>query len=88
LDAIEQRHGLIHCLSHPDPGYLGDRDNRAFYAELLDALADRPQLWKPLPRDVVHWWRQRDAGAPADNFSYGVIEMGDQGPFAMLKPPP
>ena len=49
VEAIERRHGLIHCLSHPDPGYLGDQDNRAFYAELLDAVADRPQLWKPLP---------------------------------------
>jgi peptidoglycan/xylan/chitin deacetylase (PgdA/CDA1 family) len=88
VEAIERRHGLIHCLSHPDPGYLGDPDNRAFYAELLDALADRPQLWKPLPRDLVDWWRQRDAGAPAENLSYGVIRREGDGPFASLEPPP
>jgi len=88
LDAIEQRHGLIHCLSHPDPGYLGDRGNRSFYAELLDALAERPQLWKPLPRDLVDWWRRRDAGAQAENLSYGVIRRDGDGPFASLEPPP
>jgi peptidoglycan/xylan/chitin deacetylase (PgdA/CDA1 family) len=87
-EAIERRHGLIQCLSHPDPGYLGDPYNRALYTELLDALAERPQLWKPLPRELADWWRQRDAGAPAENVSYGVIQKDDEGPFARLEPPP
>lgn len=87
MEAIEKRHGLIQCLSHPDPGYLGDRDNRAFYGELLDALAERPQLWKPLPRDLVDWWRQRDTGTPADNLSHGVIRREGDSVFATLAPP-
>ena len=87
VEAIESRHGLIQCLSHPDPGYLGDRANRRFYVELLDALAERPQVWKPLPRDLVVWWRQRDAAAPADNLSYGTIKREGDSPFAALVPP-
>ena len=87
VDAVERRHGLIQCLSHPDPGYLGDADKRAIYAELLDALAERPQLWKPLPRDLAAWWRQRDAGDPAADLSYGTIRREDDGPFASLEPP-
>src|SRR5262249_3833354 len=59
--AIERRFGLIQCLSHPDPGYLGDADKRALYVELLDTLAEREGLWKALPRDVADWWRRRDA---------------------------
>ena len=85
--AIEQRHGLIQCLSHPDPGYLGDPDKRAIYAELLDALVERPQLWKPLPRELVDWWRRRDAGEPAGDLSYGVMRREGEGPFATLAPP-
>lgn len=87
VEAIESRHGLIQCLSHPDPGYLGDRNNRAFYLDLLDALAERPQLWRPLPRELVAWWRKRDAGAPGDNFSYGTIRRQGASAFAALEPP-
>src|SRR4051794_27681676 len=43
----------VHSLSHPDPGYLGDPDKRALYAELLDALAERTTLWAALPREVA-----------------------------------
>jgi peptidoglycan/xylan/chitin deacetylase (PgdA/CDA1 family) len=59
VDAIEARFGLIHCLSHPDPGYLGDADKRAFYVEFLDALTERQSLWAALPREVAAWWRRR-----------------------------
>jgi len=55
--------------------------------ELLDALAERPQLWKPLPRDLAAWWRQRDAGDPAADLSYGIIRKEGDGPFASLEPP-
>jgi peptidoglycan/xylan/chitin deacetylase (PgdA/CDA1 family) len=87
VEAIESRYGLIQCLSHPDPGYLGDPDHRGFYLELLDALAERPQLWKPLPRELVAWWRQRDAGGSGDNLSYGTIRRQAGSPFAALEPP-
>jgi peptidoglycan/xylan/chitin deacetylase (PgdA/CDA1 family) len=87
VDAIESRNGLIQCLSHPDPGYLGDPGKRAFYTELLDALAEKPQLWKPLPRELADWWRRRDAVEPADDLSYGLIRREDDGPFATLEAP-
>jgi peptidoglycan/xylan/chitin deacetylase (PgdA/CDA1 family) len=79
VDAIEQRNGLIQCVSHPDPGYLGDADKRALYVELLDALANRTELWRALPRDVASWWRRRGTADPADpDISYGSITRGDR----------
>ena len=59
-ERIERHHGLIHCVSHPDRGYLGDPRKRALYAEFLRAMADRTELWQALPRDVARWWRLRD----------------------------
>ena len=61
LDRIERLHGLVELLSHPDPGYLGDRSKRELYIEFLDATQERSGLWKALPREVAKWWRQRDA---------------------------
>ena len=63
LEKIERLHGLVELITHPDPGYLGDRSKRALYVEFLDAVRVRPGLWKPLPREVAEWWRQRDARA-------------------------
>ena len=64
LEAIERFHGLVQVVSHPDPGYLADRSNRMLYESFLDFLCERPGLWKPLPRQVAEWWKQRDRGAP------------------------
>ncbi len=60
LERIERIHGLVELVTHPDPGYLGDRSKRALYVEFLDSIRERSELWKPLPRDVARWWRQRD----------------------------
>ena len=62
LDRVEAAAGLAQCVSHPDPGYLGDPDREALYAEFLDVVAERPGLWRALPREVASWWRRRDAG--------------------------
>jgi peptidoglycan/xylan/chitin deacetylase (PgdA/CDA1 family) len=70
---IEQAHGLIHCVSHPDPGYLGDPDKAAHYRQFLIALSRRP-LWRALPREVAAWWRRRDAG---DGAQPAVARAGD-----------
>ena len=86
VDAIEARHGLIHCLSHPDPGYLGERDNRVLYVEFLDALVERPRLWRALPRDVASWWRRREIAETSDE----DVELGTMwrdGPSAWLEAP-
>jgi len=62
LKRIERLHGLVQVVSHPDPGYLGDRSKRELYVEFLDAIRGRSKLWNALPREVAQWWRQRDAG--------------------------
>ena len=81
---IEAEYGLVQVLSHPDPGYLGDREKRARYLELLRALAERPGLWKALPRDAASWWRERDSGAAAAS---GTIAIGDTPDEVVLSPP-
>ena len=86
VDAIEARYGLIHCLSHPDPGYLGESDNRAVYVEFLDALAERPGLWRALPRDVASWWRRRETADPSDA-EVGLGTMRRAGPNVWFEPP-
>ena len=76
--------GLVQCLSHPDPGYLGDATRR-LYAEFLDAVAARDTLWTALPREVAAWWRERDAayGEPALEET-GIASIDDSG----AGPPP
>ena len=73
-----KEHGLVQALTHPDPGYLGDRDKRDRYRDLLVALSELEAIWKPLPREVAAWWKLRD-GAEADNseVSHGVVRIGE-----------
>jgi peptidoglycan/xylan/chitin deacetylase (PgdA/CDA1 family) len=86
VDAIEARFGLVHFLSHPDPGYLGDPDKRGHYVELLDALAERTTLWHALPREIAAWWSQRElAGEGAPDARLGTIRR--DGDRARLEPP-
>jgi peptidoglycan/xylan/chitin deacetylase (PgdA/CDA1 family) len=76
LDRIATMHGLAQVLSHPDPGYLGDRRNRSFYVEFLDAARERAGLWKPLPRELAAWWRFRDQGAEGHwSVTTGVLQL-------------
>jgi hypothetical protein len=78
-EALERAGGVVQALTHPDPGYLADPDKRAIYVELLDALADRPGLWKALPRDVAAWWRRRDAEDTGDDGAEGIARLeGEQ----------
>jgi hypothetical protein len=65
LDRLIAENGLVQCVTHPDPGYLGDRKKRALYEEFLDVATASPGLWHSLPRDVAAWWRQRDTGDTA-----------------------
>jgi len=89
--AIEERFGLIQVLSHPDRGYLGDADKRALYVELLDALSEREQLWKALPRDVAAWWRRRESGQTraAPEQLTGTIRRLDEpsSDYVLIEPP-
>ena len=86
LALIESTAGLAQCVSHPDPGYLGDRDKEALYEEFLDALAARPGLWRALPREVAAWWRQRDgAEGEPDPGEAGIATVDDFG-WVSLEP--
>jgi len=58
-DRIEKQNGLIQCVSHPDRGYLADREKNAHYSEFLAAMSERSSIWKTLPQDVASWWRLR-----------------------------
>lgn len=76
-DVVTDAFGLIQCVTHPDPGYLGDRLKREHYITLLDNLADRPELWRALPREVAQWWRDRDSGTVTPAASRGTIRVAD-----------
>jgi peptidoglycan/xylan/chitin deacetylase (PgdA/CDA1 family) len=85
VQEIERRFGLIQCLSHPDRGYLGDADKRAHYVELLDALAERPALWRALPREVAAWWHGRDVGVVP--IREGTMRVGTAPDYVSFEPP-
>ncbi|MDQ3894314.1 MAG: hypothetical protein M3292_06580 [Actinomycetota bacterium] len=88
LERIERLHGLAQVLTHPDPGYLGDPRNRRRYEEFLDAVRDRRSLWRPLPRDVAAWWRQRDTGASGRwRISTGSVRLAQRDAAIELRPP-
>ncbi len=87
--AIEREHGLIQCLSHPDPGYLGDCEKRALYAEFLTGMAARKNVWRALPREVAAWWRHRAAGdASYSEISRGFVRLDDGPRGVAFEPPP
>lgn len=83
-ERIEAEYGLVQVVTHPDPGYLGNPDNRARYIDFLRAVADRSSLWKALPREVAAWWRERDAGNGALS---GTVRIGDSPHEVELDPP-
>jgi hypothetical protein len=86
--AIEREFGLVQCVSHPDPGYLGDQDKRAIYAEFLHGLNERPKLWRALPREVASWWRRR-AGADIadDSIRRGTARLVEPAGTVAIVPP-
>jgi peptidoglycan/xylan/chitin deacetylase (PgdA/CDA1 family) len=87
-ERIVREHGLIHSLSHPDPGYLGDPGNRDRYREFLVALSERDGIWKPLPRELAAWWRFRDAAEVDDaGVSRATVRIGEAADEVELRPP-
>lgn len=55
---IMRHHGLINLIVHPD--YVVDPARLALYEQFLAFLVRRTDGWHVLPRDVAHWWRQRE----------------------------
>ena len=83
---VAESYGLIQCVSHPDPGYLGDADKRAVYAEFLQGMAERQNVWRALPREVASWWRERETTAPdTERNRLGAARLVDGD--AVLGPP-
>ncbi|HSZ05139.1 MAG TPA: polysaccharide deacetylase family protein [Solirubrobacteraceae bacterium] len=70
LEATAACGGMLQVLTHPDPEYLGRPVIAGAYRELLDAIAQRGDVWAALPRDVADWWRRRARGlTPHDDGS-------------------
>ena len=89
VDAIVREHGLVQALTHPDPGYLGALPNRERYAEFLTVVAERDELWTPLPREVADWWRVRDSASETGAATgLGTIRIGASVEEVVLEPPP
>lgn len=84
---IEERFGLIHCISHPDSGYLGDARKRAIYAQFLRALAERKRVWHALPVEVAGWWRARDSADGNGRLALGRAVRDSGTAEARLLPP-
>jgi len=60
ISLIEQRHGLIQIIIHPD--YIIEKAARRVYGELLGYLAGmraRGETWIALPGEIAEWWRLR-----------------------------
>jgi hypothetical protein len=60
LALIQQRHGLMSILAHPD--YLISARNRKMYQSLLghlETLVSDTKIWAALPGEVDQWWRAR-----------------------------
>ena len=55
------------------------------YAEFLRAMADRPQVWRALPREIAAWWRLRDLGE--GEMEHGVVRVGKAPEEVTLEPP-
>jgi peptidoglycan/xylan/chitin deacetylase (PgdA/CDA1 family) len=76
VERLARSYGLVQCLTHPDPGYLGDPMNEARYIEFLDFAVERDSLWHALPREVARWWAQRDqADTPTTASELGIARL-------------
>jgi peptidoglycan/xylan/chitin deacetylase (PgdA/CDA1 family) len=89
MQRVKRSFGLVQCVSHPDPGYLGESRNETVYAEFLDALSAEEGMWHALPRDVARWWRARSQGRslPWLELSRGTVARRPDSPLAELLPP-
>jgi len=64
VEFIAARRGMALLNSHPD--YLRARTTWNVYEAFLAEMAQRPDLWHALPRDVARWWRARNAARPGE----------------------
>ncbi|HME03859.1 MAG TPA: hypothetical protein VKG38_12625 [Solirubrobacteraceae bacterium] len=62
LDQITAAKGLFQILTHPDDEYLGRPVIARAYRDVLQAIAERDDVWVALPRAIADWWRRRAQG--------------------------
>ena len=77
VDFIEKYHGMALLNTHPD--YLRNDLNWSVYREFLISMKNRGGYWHALPREVAHWWRNREIDAQVcsvfmdgDQLSFGI----------------
>jgi peptidoglycan/xylan/chitin deacetylase (PgdA/CDA1 family) len=87
VERLESSYGLIQCLTHPDPGYLGEPANEARYVDFLDFLVQRDSLWHALPREVAQWWAERgQSDGPFDSSELGLARLDDHESVLFVPP--
>jgi peptidoglycan/xylan/chitin deacetylase (PgdA/CDA1 family) len=79
VERLRDAAGLIQALTHPDPGYLGERRNERLYAAFLDRMAEQADLWSALPRDIARWWQHRDSAETWSPTDYGTVSLTGNG---------
>ncbi|MGO9976180.1 MAG: hypothetical protein ACLP01_25930 [Solirubrobacteraceae bacterium] len=86
LESLEEANGLVQCVTHPDPGYLGTPMNRELYVQFLDVVHSRRDVWRALPNEVATWWRHRDAG-DGDDLKTGHVVVDSESGRVAFNPP-
>lgn len=78
VDFIEKYHGMALINSHPD--YLRHSANLKIYSDFLSTMKQRSGFWHALPRDVAHWWRERNAQrSSVDGKALATATLTDRG---------
>jgi peptidoglycan/xylan/chitin deacetylase (PgdA/CDA1 family) len=86
VERLRDAAGLIQPLTHPDPGYLGERRNERLYEAFLDRMAEQTDLWNALPRDIARWWRHRDRADTWSPAGYGTASLTTEGRLVFEAP--
>ncbi len=89
VERLERSYGLIQCLTHPDPGYLGEPANEARYVDFLDFLVQRDSLWHALPHEAARWWTERShSDTPVHAGDLGTARLDDDESVVLVPPQP
>lgn len=76
VDFIEKYHGMVLLNSHPD--YLMESTHFEIYEAFLKNMKQREDnYWHALPREVVNWWKSRDAVNSAKTKNDSVTQASD-----------
>jgi hypothetical protein len=62
LDWIRSVGGMALVLTHPEPWISLMPGSLKAYRLFVERIANDPDAWRPLPRDIEAWWRERSKG--------------------------